>query len=464
MVRDINANRFAHRITRAKFAPQGGNWSAMPPARLLVFLESNNLADRESHENNLSLSNIRPLLSFSTRLTNKRTSASTRRSPYASPFRVGVLLWLNHDYGRRVLVGIEEYTRKRGTLRTQLIALPAGDTGATHDLIRQMHGVIAVLGHVETTYWRNRISAPFIEVPLFGHRAPDRTTVTTDSREIGRLGAKHLLSLGLRSLAVCHDGHADEVDRIREGVTEAAAAIGATVAMIPRSTEIHPSTGALFNLSPFPVPIPAGVLCSRDAVAQRVIREAQAAGLRVPQDLAVLGLGNDPVYCVSSSPAMSSVSVASEIIGARAAACMERILSGHHEPSVLLHPLGVAMRDSTNMAATRDLHVRAALCFIHANIRHAVSISAIASHSGLPRHVLDYRFKKILGISVHQELTRRRLELARELLTGTQDAIKVVAASVGGMGVANFCRFMKEHTGLSPSAYRERHHGQTGNL
>jgi transcriptional regulator GlxA family with amidase domain len=78
-------------------------------------------------------------------------------------------------------------------------------------------------------------------------------------------------------------------------------------------------------------------------------------------------------------------------------------------------------------------------------------------HAGVSRRTLEYHFRKTIGRAVHAELSRLRLERALSLLAGGSTPVKRLASSVGFTELPNFSRFIKKHTGLSPTAYRARH-------
>jgi AraC-like DNA-binding protein len=70
-------------------------------------------------------------------------------------------------------------------------------------------------------------------------------------------------------------------------------------------------------------------------------------------------------------------------------------------------------------------------------------------------HLHD-RFREHLGLSPHQALIRRRMQVARELLASTNDPIKSVAAQCGFPTSSAFCVQFKKATRHSPKEYRER--------
>lgn len=69
------------------------------------------------------------------------------------------------------------------------------------------------------------------------------------------------------------------------------------------------------------------IVCSSDTLAQGAIVEAQASGLRVPQDLAVIGFG-DLDFAADTHPSITTVSVDRQVIGQRAATLLADRIEG----------------------------------------------------------------------------------------------------------------------------------------
>ncbi|WP_065761783.1 substrate-binding domain-containing protein [Pseudomonas defluvii] len=69
------------------------------------------------------------------------------------------------------------------------------------------------------------------------------------------------------------------------------------------------------------------VICSIDLLAQGVMAEAQANGLRVPQDIAVMGFG-DLEFAAHTYPRLSTVNVDGGRIGLRTAELLLQRIEG----------------------------------------------------------------------------------------------------------------------------------------
>ncbi len=75
------------------------------------------------------------------------------------------------------------------------------------------------------------------------------------------------------------------------------------------------------------LPRPVAILACDDEQAHLVLDATLTLGLKVPGDVAVLGIDNDEVFCRASSPSLSSVDVNASAVGYEAAAALALLLN-----------------------------------------------------------------------------------------------------------------------------------------
>src|SRR4029453_10165803 len=99
------------------------------------------------------------------------------------------------------------------------------------------------------------------------------------------------------------------------------------------------------------LPKPVGIFAGHDVWALQVVEACRLGGLRVPEDVAVVGVDNDDLICELARPSLSSVVVPAERVGYEAAALLERLLAGARPPRgpVLIPPPGVVSRQSSDV-------------------------------------------------------------------------------------------------------------------
>ena len=91
----------------------------------------------------------------------------------------------------------------------------------------------------------------------------------------------------------------------------------------------------------------------------QLIRVCRNCGIAVPEQIAVLGVDNDPVICGVCHPPLSSIELGSDRIGYEAAALLDRMMAGRRPPNgdVLVEPVEIVTRQSTDTLAIDDPEV-----------------------------------------------------------------------------------------------------------
>ena len=102
------------------------------------------------------------------------------------------------------------------------------------------------------------------------------------------------------------------------------------------------------------------------------------------------------------------------------------------------------------------VELRQVLEMVNRRYAEPLRLAELARGAGWSVPHLHDRFKERLGLSPHQALIRRRIQVARELLASTNDPIKSVAGKCGFPTASAFCVQFKKYTLLSPKEYRER--------
>lgn len=287
--------------------------------------------------------------------------------------------------------------------------------------------------------------------------------VCLDPLAIGRTAAGYLLGLKGRGYAYVGDPATPAGRLVREGFTAELGRAGRRCEFAPPGVFDQPyhtdpagdraAAGWLTSL-----PRPVAVFAVHDAVSHRLAEACGAAGLRVPEDVALLGVLNDPFLCTASHPTLSSVSVPLPAVGFEAARVLDGMMAGHPPPPgpVEFAPLGVVTRQSTDRAIVADPEVGAALRFIRDHAAERIGVDDITAASGLSRSTLERRFRAALGRGPLAELLRERVDRAKHLLAETDLPVKEVAQAVGFTDVRHLSTTFRQRTGTSPTGFRSQ--------
>ena len=201
---------------------------------------------------------------------------------------------------------------------------------------------------------------------------------------------------------------------------------------------------------------PIGVFCFDDADASRVESTALSAGFSIPEDVAILGAGDDKPLCESQIVPISSVRHDLERIGFEGAQLLARLIDGDAPPAAatLVPPLGIAERASTDTLAVSSEIVRKARDIYLEELANPPSTEMLAERIGVSRATLDRAVAADIGISPAKMLSRLRLDEARRMLRAGVLSVSEIAYKLGYCNPAYFVNTFRRETGLSPRAWR----------
>ena len=156
---------------------------------------------------------------------------------------------------------------------------------------------------------------------------------------------------------------------------------------------------------------PVGLLCVHEPRALEVISDCRHMGLGIPDDVAVIAVGNDPFFCRLCSPPLSSIAVDFQQIGYQAAVLLDRLMRGISAPakSILIPPHRVIVRQYTDIIAIEDADVAAGMRFIRDHADQPFNVKELMRQIPISRRLLEQRFKKFTGRTPSEEIMRVRI-------------------------------------------------------
>ena len=204
---------------------------------------------------------------------------------------------------------------------------------------------------------------------------------------------------------------------------------------------------------------PVGIYVSDDLYCRCLIQVLQTKGLHVPGDVAIIGSNNEPLYCESPAPSLTSIDMGHKQKGYQAAALLERLMSGEAPPRepILMPPAGLVPRQSTDSYAADDPMVSRALRHIAEHGHHAMEVPDVVTAMATTRRTLERKFRASLGRTIAEEITRLRLERAKRRLVETGAPMKEVALDAGFPTANHFTKVFSRVEGISPTQYRVDH-------
>jgi len=223
-------------------------------------------------------------------------------------------------------------------------------------------------------------------------------------------------------------------------------------------TQWRRTTAAIDSVLEASVPL-IGVYAGTEMVGRLLAQRCRKYRYRVPNDVAIVAGWNEPAFCNQPRPSLTSIDVGSERQGYEAARMLHDMMKQEPAPTrpLILPPVGLVIRESTDFHVVDDDMVATALKFIAANFQKRIGPNDVAAAVGAQTRTLQNRFHKALGWPVATEIRRVRIERAKRELTESDRKVADIAAEVGFGDPMRLYEVFRREFGLSPSEFRKQH-------
>lgn len=204
------------------------------------------------------------------------------------------------------------------------------------------------------------------------------------------------------------------------------------------------------------LPKPIAIMACNDEPAVWLIKACILAGIKVPEEVTVLGVDNDPLFCDLCSIPLSSINCNFIQAGYQAAKALDALM--RHKKinlNIPIIPTHIITRRSTDILAIDDPEIANAIHFIRNNADKPIQVQDVVRATNLSRCVLYERFKKQLQHSILEEIRRVRINRISELLTTTDWTISEIAIATGFDEPNHISRYFKKETGQTLLKYRK---------
>ena len=208
------------------------------------------------------------------------------------------------------------------------------------------------------------------------------------------------------------------------------------------------------------LPPQTGVIAVTDARARHLLQVCEDLKIIVPEQLAVIGIDNEELIQYLSRVSLSSVMQGTKQIGYQAAKMLHHLFEGRklHCTPVLIPPLRVEQRRSTDFHAFQDPFVIQAMHYIHHHACKGIKTEQVLDHLRISRSNLEQRFKKELDKTIHQAIHEEKLKRAEYMLQSTDISIQEIAEICGYPSLQYFYSVFKKEYANTPKAFREEKH------
>ena len=298
------------------------------------------------------------------------------------------------------------------------------------------------------------------------NRYPGTLTVDVDDLAVGREAANALLQVGFKSLACLGNGLPYSNQRI-QGFEQAVkksdipfychAESDFEGARMRYSESFHGPSEKM-NAWLNELPKPCGIFAVHDPLGRFLSGSCGKLGIRVPDDVAIIGANNDPLVCGLTYPMLSSVSIPWDNFGQFVGSSMQKMLDGESGWKRTLHliqPSGVVFRHSANHLAVRDKTLRRALSFMNERIKEPITVSILCDQLRIARRSLERKFKESFNCTPWEMLCQMRVNEAKRLLMETGHPISRISDLCGFNDPERMAVVFKRLTGKPPSRFRK---------
>lgn len=388
--------------------------------------------------------------------------AATRRRR-----RVALLIDFSRAYGRAIMLGVAKFVREHHEWSVQSEEWRWSD--GIPAWFRNWNGDGAIVW-VETQELADLVhhsGIPAVDVrgSVSNCRMP---LIDTDNKVVANLAAEDLIQRGFRHYAFCGFVNANYSDVRSQFFQEYLARAGFAchvyqppeISMNLQTLELE-KRGLLFqeHLAQWlkSLPKPVGVMACNDIRGQQVMNACRRCDLTVPEELAVMGVDNDEIFCELSDPPLSSVALDTVRIGYEAAALLERMMAGDKVPEkpILIPPLGVVARRSTDVLVMADRQLAIGARFLREHAFDPITVNDAARAAGMSRRVFERRFAIQMGRAPKAEVLRLRLERAKSLLASTDWSLAEIAERTGFKYGGYLHAVFTDKVGMTPGQFRK---------
>jgi LacI family transcriptional regulator len=367
-------------------------------------------------------------------------------------------------YGREIVRGISQYLTEHGGWTVYL-----EDRGLqeNHDWVRKWKGdgVISRTSSYEMAALIAEKQIPIVE--MLGDGQTIISDVPADEKITAHLAAEHLAECQLKHFAFFAYGNAWWGNLRGKFFQEILNQQGFPVHLFPGyqvgPLSIYPQWEAEYDqilpqwLKQLPKPV--GLWAVNDFAATRIIEACENAGIAVPEEIALLGTTNDTLLCNLLTPPLSSIDMNSFHAGYTAAQILDAKMHRKKvipQTPVLIPPVGVVKRQSTDITVVTDTDVAEALRYIRTNGGERLSVVEVANHVGLSLSTLERRFREHIKRTPEKEILRIRIKRIQTLLLESDFTLREICKKVGFATPEYMIQVFRREAGMTPKEYRTR--------
>jgi LacI family transcriptional regulator len=382
-------------------------------------------------------------------------------------YKIILLIDFSEEYSKVLLRGITKYSKEHGPWVFCRMPTFYRESYGIDGILKwaKEWGAHGIIGQIYNDPDIRKITEAGIHVIAedFKERFSDIPNITGAYNETGKLGAEYFLKKGFKNFAFYGFKNIvwsrERADGFEERIRKSGYKVHYFEHKKSRSRELwyyKPSTLSQWLKS---LPKPIALMACDDNQGQHITEACKQIGIRIPEEVAVLGVDNDETICNLSDPPLSSIALDSEKGGYETARLMDLLLSNKNQEQydIIVKPINIITRQSTDIYATNDSYISSTLKFIHQNIDKNLKVEDVLKMVPLSRRALEKRFQQITGFPVYKYIFNLRIEKFAQKLLETNNSILDIALETGFSDGKNVSRQFKQIKGCTPIEFRKKY-------
>lgn len=380
-------------------------------------------------------------------------------------YKIILLLDFAEEYSKGLLQGISRYSAENGHWSFCRMPLYYRETLGTKGILEwakdwRADGIIGQLyNEMETELYQS----PFPVIAQdFKERFRYIPNITGQYRETGKLGAEYFLKKGYSNFAFYGFNNIvwsrERAQGFESTINHAGYQVHYFEHKKARSTDIWYYKSKTLSKWLKSLPKPIALMACDDNQGVHITEACKQNKIRVPQDVAVLGVDNDVMLCELSDPPLSSIELDVVRAGYDTARAMDLMITGRVKfyRDILVPPLKVITRSSTDIFASGDENITNALDFIHKNIDQNLLVDQIVKEVPMSRRSLEKRFVEVTGLPIYKYIFKLRIEKLAHKLINSELSVFEIALEMGLSDSKNLGRQFRQIMGCTPLEYRRK--------
>ena len=371
------------------------------------------------------------------------------------------------DYGKNLLRGIAWYSKDHGPWTFCRMPGYYRDTIGIDGILAwakewKADGIIGQFYNNDEVWKFTQEKIPVIAQD-FKERFDEIPNITGAYKETGKMAAEYFLKKGFRNFAFYGFRNIvwsrERAEGFKERVMEAGYDVHLYERTDSRAVDLWHYKPATLTKWLKSLPKPVALMSCDDNLGNHITEASRLIEIKIPDEIAVLGVDNDEMLCELSDPPLSSIGLDTEKCGYEAARLMHQMIrnnSGKYE-DITVRPTQVYSRVSTDIFASSDKYIVDALRYIHENLDKNLKVNQVLKEVPMSRRSLEKRFIMTTGYPVYEYIYNKRIERFTQKLLETDMTIFEIALDLGLSDSKNIARQFKQIKGLTPVAYRKKY-------